>query len=121
MGQIIGYLTGGVVGTLVALHIWGFTTPGGIIMLAGAAGGGVSGYFLGRDRSTFASGALGWALLRMLFYSAGMFGISFLLFMLLFALRECSLATALFLSTVATAAFSLVQTSILLPLFRHRT
>jgi hypothetical protein len=46
-GQIIGGVIGLIIGSLMAYLIWGFSPPGGILILFGAAIGGFIGYKIG--------------------------------------------------------------------------
>jgi len=49
-GQLIGGIIGALAGGLAAYLIWGFSSPGGILILAGFGVGGLIGYSLGQKR-----------------------------------------------------------------------
>ena len=48
-GQLIGGTIGLLIGSVIAYMLWGFSPPGGILILAGFAIGGLIGFNLGRS------------------------------------------------------------------------
>lgn len=50
-GQLIGGIIGVLFGGLAAYLIWGFSSPGGILILLGFAIGGLIGYSLGLKKT----------------------------------------------------------------------
>lgn len=49
-GQLIGSVIGLLIGCIIAYLIWGFSSPGGIVILLGFGMGGIIGYNLGKKR-----------------------------------------------------------------------
>jgi hypothetical protein len=49
-GQLIGGVIGLLFGCIIAYFLWGFSSPGGIVILTGFAIGGLIGYNLGSGR-----------------------------------------------------------------------
>ena len=50
-GQLIGGAVGMLIGGVIAYFLWGFSPPGGILILAGFAIGGLIGFNLGSGDS----------------------------------------------------------------------
>ena len=51
-GQLIGGAVGTLIGGVIAYLLWGFSPPGGILILTGFAIGGLIGFNLGRSGET---------------------------------------------------------------------
>ena len=49
-GQRIGSVIGFLIGSIIAYLLWGFSSPGGIVMLFGFGIGGIIGYNLGKKK-----------------------------------------------------------------------
>jgi len=50
-GQLIGGVVGFLIGSIVAYLLWGFSSPGGIVILFGFAIGGFIGYSIGKKKN----------------------------------------------------------------------
>lgn len=47
-GQIIGSIIGLLIGCTIAYSVWGFSSPGGIVILAGVGIGGIFGHSIAK-------------------------------------------------------------------------
>jgi hypothetical protein len=79
-----GYGLGMVIGSAAAYSFWGFSPPGGILILAGAGAGGVISHLLTRSLEEWSDRSSLRILAKALIYSASSFSLLFGLFVLMF-------------------------------------